>query len=50
MACAQMRHLFWRFWWADRHRFVFPGLYFCAFGCNNRILPVPRYDPKHWLD
>ena len=35
---ACMKHLWWRFWWADR-MFNYPGLYIWAFGKNVRILP-----------
>lgn len=40
---AQMKHLFWRFWWAaPRHRFTFPGLYFWTGRRNRRVFPLPR--------
>jgi hypothetical protein len=37
-ASSQMRHLWWRFWWADSY-FTRPGLYVWAFGNNRRLLP-----------
>lgn len=37
----QMKHLFWRFWWAAPGRFVFPGLYVATGRRNLRIIPIP---------
>jgi hypothetical protein len=42
MADSQMRHLGWRFWYARRDRFMYPGLYVWAFRRNLRIFPLPK--------
>lgn len=47
MASVQMAHIFWIFWWADRQRFIWPGLYVWLAGKNRRIVPLPsKIDPE----
>ena len=43
---AQMKRLAGRFWWASRKVFLAPGLYYCHYFGNKRILPLPApYQP-----
>ena len=39
MVDAQMKKLWWRFWWANRS-FQRPGLYVWTFHRNIRIVPI----------
>jgi len=41
---AVMKHLWWRFWYASRHIFLKPGIYFCWHG-NWRVLPLLSLPP-----
>lgn len=42
MTCeAMMKRLWWRFWYANTHQFLKPGVYYC-WNRNWRLLPLPR--------
>lgn len=42
VANSPMKHLFWKFYWAEKRTFLRPGLYIWAFGDNRRIIPIPK--------
>ena len=40
MGSSPMKKLVWRFYYADRKGFIWPGIYY-SYGKNRRIIPLP---------